>query len=162
MTDSTAGQDAAVSSDADYCDPKLWVWGDHAESPRVLHTMIRVRDFDAALHFYVDLLGMKILDRFEIPVRRVSAMFVGFDGYDAGGCLEIVRPWDTDGPYTHGTGYGHIAIGVPDVMATLDRLEADGVKVTTRPVMLLPGAPAVAFVEDPDGYAVELIQTRRR
>ena len=150
-----------MSSDADSYDPKLWVWGERDESPRFLHTMIRVRGFDAALHFYVDLLGMKILDRFEIPVRRVSAMFVGFDGYDAGGCVEIVRPWDTDGPYTHGTGYGHISIGVPDVMAMLDKLEAGGVKVTTRPTHLLPGAPAVAFVEDPDGYAIELIQTRR-
>lgn len=146
---------------AETYDPRLWVWGDDATKPRVLHTMIRVKDFDAALHFYVDLLGMKVLDRFEIPVRRVSMVFVGYGGYDAGGCVEIVRPWDTDGPYTHGTGYGHISIGVPDVIALLGKLEANGVTVTTRPTQLLPGAPAVAFVEDPDGYAIELIQTRR-
>jgi lactoylglutathione lyase len=151
-----------VSSEAkEPFDPTLWVWGQDAVKPRVLHTMIRVKDFAAAVHFYVDLLGMKMLDRYEIPVRRVSAVFVGFDGYDVGGCIEIVRPWDSEGPFTHGTGYGHICIGVPDVVAMLDRLEANGVEVTTRPTILLPGGPCVAFVKDPDGYAVELVQTRR-
>ena len=137
-----------------------WVWGADATRPRFLHTMIRVRDFDASLRFYVDGLGMKVLDRFEIEARRVTAFFIGFGGYEDGGCLELTHLWDVDA-YTHGTGYGHIAIGVPDLPGALAKLEAMGVEVTQRPVKYFADAPHLAFVKDPDGYSVELIQTRK-
>ncbi len=142
--------------------PKLWNWGTDDRKPRFLHTMIRVQDLDAALRFYTEGLGMKPMgDRFDVPVRRVTAIYIGFEDYAAGGCVELVKRWDDVGPYTHGTGYGHFAIGVPDIEATIARLEALGAEVTLRPTVLLAGAPAVAFVKDLDGYAVELIQTKR-
>jgi lactoylglutathione lyase len=143
-------------------DPKQWVWGTDYSKPRFLHTMLRVKDLGAALRFYIDGLGMKQLgDRFDVPVRRVTAVFIGFEDYAAGGCLELVHYWDSEGPYTHGTGYGHISIGVPDVEAMLVRLEAMGAEVTLRPAVLIAGGPKVAFLKDLDGYSVELLQTNR-
>jgi lactoylglutathione lyase len=151
-----SSQLSAAQSSTNY-----WVWGDRASKPRFLHTMIRVKDFNKSLHFYVDGLGMKMLDRYEVEVRRTSAIFIGFDGYAAGGCVELVKPWDDKGPHEHGNAYGHFAIGVPDVPAMLAKLQGMGVEVTVRPQVLIGDGPQVAFVKDPDGYDVELIQTRR-
>ena len=143
-------------------DPRWWNWGTNDSKPRFLHTMIRVKDFDAQLRFYTQGLGMKQLsDRFSVEARRVTAVYLGFEDYAAGGCVELVQRWDVEGPYTHGSGYGHIAIGVPDIAAMTARLEAMGAEVTLRPTVLIAGAPLVAFVKDPEGYAIELIQTRR-
>ena len=136
-----------------------WLWGDDRPKARLLHTMVRVQDFDVALRFYVEGLGMRVLDRFEVASRRASAIYIGFGDYNDGGVLELVRYWGDEGAYTHGTGYGHIAVGVADVAATLDRLEAMGAEVTLRPKVLMDGGPAVGFVKDPDGYSIELIQT---
>jgi lactoylglutathione lyase len=142
-------------------DPR-WAWGTDDSKPRFLHAMIRVKDFDAALRFYTEGLGMKQLsNRFDVEARRVSAIYLGFEDFAAGGGLELVQRWDVDGPYTHGTGYGHIAIGVPDMEGMIARLEAMGAEITLRPTRLLEGAPLVAFFKDLDGYSVELIQTRR-
>jgi lactoylglutathione lyase len=137
------------------------VWGENADKPRFLHTMIRVKEFEPSLRFYLDGLGMKVLDRFDVNVSRVTLMFIGFDGYSAGGCVELVHPWDDEGPYTHASGHTHISVGVPDVMAMLAKLQGMGVEVTRPPTVLIPGGPQVAFVKDPNGYPVELIQTRR-
>jgi lactoylglutathione lyase len=145
----------------DEFNPRLWVWGTNASKPRVLHSMVRVKDFDAAMRFYVDGLGMEVLGRFDVATRRSTGVFLGFGDYDAGGVLELAHKWDHEGPYTHGTGYGHIAIGVPDITATVAKLEGMGAEVTARPKELIAGGPAVAFVKDPDGYEVELIQTKR-
>ncbi len=142
--------------------PALWVWGETADKPRFLHTMIRVKEFDASLRFYIEGFGMKVLDRFDIEASRVTLMFLGFDGYAAGGCVELVHPWDTAETYSHGTGYGHISIGVPDVGEMVAKLQAMGVKVTRPIQVLVPGGPQIAFVEDPDGYQIELIQTLRK
>ena len=152
----------ADDAPAQLYNPRLWVWGADASKPRLLHTMIRVRDFDAAYRFYTQGFGMKPLgDRFDVPVRRSSAQFLGFDSYESGGCIELVQLWDAKGAYTHGTGYGHISIGVPDIGPTVSRLESMGAEVTLRPKPLLEGGPQVAFVKDPDGYDIELIETRR-
>lgn len=139
-----------------------WVWGENESQPRLLHAMVRVRDVDTALRFYVDGLGMKVLDRFDVPVRRSTGTFIGYDGYRQSALLELVSKWDQDEPYTHGTGYGHVAIGLPDLAATVAKLETMGYAVTDPPTVLLPGGPQVAFVRDADGYAVELIQIQRR
>ncbi len=122
--------------------------------------MVRVKEFDEALRFYTEGLGMKVLDRFEVEMRRVTAIYVGFDDYRSG-ALELVHPWDIDESYTHGTGYGHIAIGVPDIDATLGKLGSMGYEITLQPKVVVPGGPHIAFVKDPDGYSVELIQIRR-
>jgi lactoylglutathione lyase len=150
--------EAATASDE--FKPEYWGWGTNDEQPRVLHTNLRVKNFEAALRFYVEGLGMKILSEFEVPVRRVTGKYVGFGDFHNGGVLELTKLWDVD-EYTHGTGYQHVAVGVPDVTAMLDKLEGMGYEVTTRPTILLKGAPEVGFVKDPDGYFVELIQTKR-
>jgi lactoylglutathione lyase len=147
---------------AEEFDPALWVWGSEDRQPRFLHTMIRVREFEPALRFYIDGLGMKVLSRFSVPVRRVDAMFIGYADFAQGGMLELVRLWDHQGPHTHGSGYGHISVSAPDLEATLAKLVGMGVEVITPPTVLLAGGPKVAFVKDFDGYAIELIQTSRR
>jgi lactoylglutathione lyase len=138
-------------------DPRLWVWGTSESEPRVLHTMIRVNDFDAALRFYVDGLGMKALDRFELPSRRVTAQFLGYDSY-ATGCLELVQRWDAHEPYSHGSGYGHVSIGVADLPAMVGRIEGMGTEINLRPTRLVADGPYVSFVKDPDGYSLELLE----
>lgn len=150
------------ATSADEFNPKLWVWGTAASKPRVLHTMIRVKDFAAAMRFYVEGLGMKQMDPpFHVETRRATGVFLGFEDYAAGGCVELAQNWDATGPYSHGTGYGHIAIGCPDIAGMVARLQAMGAEVTLRPTVLIAGGPHVAFVKDPDGYSVELIETRR-
>lgn len=141
---------------------ELWMWGQEDQKPRFLHTMIRVKDFDAALDFYIDGLGMKLLcEPFDVPSRRVTACFIGFDSLEAGGCVEIVHLWDHEGDFTHGDGYGHFSVGAPDIEGTLARMVEKGAEVITPPTVLIEGGPAVAFFKDLDGYAVELIQTKR-
>lgn len=140
----------------------LWVWGEGAEQPRILHTMIRVRDVDASLRFYRDGLGMNVLDRYDFEKGRFSIIFLSYAGYrDGPAALELTYNWDRTENYSHGSGYGHIAIGVPDVNAMYDRLPNYGGKQGSAPKSMLPGAPQLAFVQDPDGYAIELIQIRR-
>lgn len=148
-------------SDNKQVDP-LWVWGEDTEKPRLLHSMFRVRDVDASLRFYCDGLGMTLLDRYDFEAGRFSILFLSYAGYrDGPAALELTYNWDQDSSYTHGSGYGHIAIGVPDVPAMWTRLAEFGGVQGTAPKAMLPGAPQLAFVTDPDGYAIELIQIRR-
>ena len=133
-----------------------WLRATKTATPKLLHTMLRIKDIDATLRFYVDGLGMRVLDRVDVPVRRATALFVGY-GPDV--CLELANRWETDSAYSHGTGYGHVAIGVPDVAAIFAKLEAMGVEVIQRPMALVENGPICTFVKDPDGYAVELVQT---
>jgi lactoylglutathione lyase len=140
----------------------LWVWGEHADRPRVLHSMLRVRDLDAALRFYCDGLGMRVLDRYDIEAGRFSILFLSYAGYrDGPAAIELTHNWDRDEDYSHGSGYGHVAIGVPDVAAMWERLPAYGGRQGSAPRAMMAGAPQLAFVHDPDGYAIELIQTNR-
>lgn len=149
-----------MANDSDI-DP-LWAWGDSAESPRILHNMLRVRDVDSSLRFYCDGLGMKLLDRYDFEAGRFSILFLSYSGYrDGAAAIELTYNWDRESDYTHGSGYGHIAIGVPDVAQMWDRLADYGGRQATAPKAMLPGAPQIAFVEDPDGYSIELIQIRR-
>jgi lactoylglutathione lyase len=147
------------SSKYEIKDYKSRILGLNASKPQFLHTMIRVKDPDAAVHFYVDGLGMKLLGRVDVESWRVTALFVGFDA--CAGDLELAHYWDGGSPYTPPeVGYFHFAIGVLDLAAIVVKLEAMGVKITMRPEVLTAGSPPVAIVEDPDGYAVELIQVR--
>lgn len=140
----------------------LWAWGEDGHAPRVLHSMIRVRDVDAALRFYCDGLGMTVLDRYDIEAGRFSIIFLSYAGYrDGPAAIELTYNWDQNEDYTHGSGYGHIAIGVPNVAAMWSRLAEFGGRQGTAPKSLMPGAPELAFVYDPDGYAIELIQISR-
>ena len=140
----------------------MWAWGDKADGPRVLHSMIRVRDVDASLKFYCEGLGMQLLDRYDFEQGRFSILFLSYAGYrDGPAAIELTYNWDRDEDYTHGSGYGHVAIGVPDVAAMYERLAQYGGAQVTAPKAMVAGAPQLAFVKDPDGYAIELIQTRR-
>ena len=142
-----------------------WEWGSEATAPRILHAMIRVADLDRSLDFYCNKLGMQVLSRVDIDAGRFSIVFVSFGEDYYSGAIELTYNWDSPANaegYTHGTGYGHIAIGIPDIMGACDRLRNAGIEITTEPKRLLPSAPALAFVKDPDGYPIELIQTSKR
>jgi lactoylglutathione lyase len=152
MSDATATKDF---------DPKYWLAGTDAKDRRILHTMMRVKDPETALHFYVDGLGMKLVHRYEIESKRLTAFFLSFDENSTDGFLELAHYWDADAPYSHGSGYGHIAVGVPDFYEAVAKLEAMGTEIVARPYILFAGGPKLAMVKDPDGYLVELIQAKR-
>jgi lactoylglutathione lyase len=149
----------AHDPDAPPFDPRHLVLGPRDGRPRVMHTNMKIKDLDATFRFYVETLGMQVQERVDVEVRRATGVFLGFNDDDAGRQLELANYWETPEPYTHGTGYGHVAIGVPDVLATMDRLEAIGAPILRRPNPLFDGSPRVGFVKDPDGYEVELIET---
>jgi lactoylglutathione lyase len=119
--------------------------------------MIRVTDVDAALRFYVGGLGMTVLDRPNVSSRHGTVHCLGYDGND-GGCLQLLHDPDARGPYLHGSGYGHIAIGSPDVGAMVARLTSMGIEALRHSAGAGAG-PAVASVRDPEGYSLELIRT---
>lgn len=152
MTDSTV---------ASKHNPDLWYWGTADRNPRFLHTMLRVHDLEASLRFYLDVMGMKQLsERFDVPSRRVTAVFIGYDSFEAGGCLELVHDWNQKTPFAEDVPRFHISIGAPDIDALCGKLEKIGVTFVMKPTVLLDGGPKVAFIKDPDGYSIELLQTK--
>ena len=124
---------------------------------RILHTMLRVGDLERAIHFYTEVLGMQLLRRSENPEYRYSLAFVGYEGNPAQAEIELTFNWDTT-HYDLGSGYGHIALGVPDVRAACERIQAAGGNVTRAPGPVKGGTTVIAFVADPDGYKIELIE----
>lgn len=127
---------------------------------RMLHTMFRVHDLDKSLDFYVGKLGMDLLRKKDYPDGEFTLAFVGYGGEQDHTVLELTHNWGSDA-YTHGSGYGHVAIGVDDIYAACDALEKKGVKIL-RPAGPMKTDPAIviAFVEDPDGYKIELISSQ--
>lgn len=123
---------------------------------KLLHTMLRVGDLDRSIHFYTELLGMKLLRRMDFPGGRFTLAFVGYGSEKDNAVLELTHNWDTD-RYELGTAYGHIAIGVEDVYAACERIRAGGGKVVREPGPMQHGSTVLASVEDPDGYRVELL-----
>jgi lactoylglutathione lyase len=126
---------------------------------RILHTMIRVGDLERSLGFYRDLLGMKLLRRQDYPEGRFTLAFVGYGQELDHTVIELTHNWGT-ASYELGTGFGHIAIGVEDIYRTCEELRRRGAKVVREPGPMKHGSTVIAFVEDPDGYRVELIQQR--
>ncbi len=128
------------------------------EGARLLHTMLRVRDLNRSLDFYSSLLGMQLLRRQDFAEGRFTLAFLGYGPENETTVLELTHNWGLH-DYAVGTGYGHVAIGVKDVEAVTQALAHAGVKVV-RPAGPLKGDPReiIAFVEDPDGYRLELIQ----
>ena len=125
---------------------------------RILHTMIRVRDLDKSLDFYTRLLGMTQLRRKDFPGGKFTLAFVGYGGEADHTVIELTHNWDQKEPYELGTGFGHVAIGVPDIYATCERLKAEGVAIPRPPGPMKHGTTVIAFIEDPDGYKIELIE----
>ncbi len=124
---------------------------------RMMHTMLRVTDLDKALAFYCDVLDMKLIRRKDYPEGKFTLAFVGYGDETNASVLELTHNWDTDA-YEMGSAYGHIAIGVADVYATCDQVKARGGKVVREAGPMKGGKTVIAFVEDPDGYKVELLQ----
>ncbi|HUC18821.1 MAG TPA: lactoylglutathione lyase [Acetobacteraceae bacterium] len=129
-----------------------------ANGQRLLHTMIRVKDLEASVNFYTKLLGMKELRRNEVPGGKYTLAFVGYGDEASTTVLELTYNWGKDDGYELGTAFGHLAIGVPDVAATCNALRAAGGKITREPGPVKFGTTVIAFVEDPDGYKIELVQ----
>ena len=126
---------------------------------RFLHTMIRVGDLDRSVKFYTELLGMKELRRRDVPEGKYTLAFLGYGEGNAEGQAEIELTYNYGVErYEHGTAFGHLAIGVPDVKAACERVRAGGGKVTREPGPVKFGTTVIAFVEDPDGYKIELIE----
>ncbi len=125
---------------------------------RLLHTMIRVLDLDKSIDFYTRLLGMKLLRNQDYPSGEFTLVFVGYGDENDETVIELTHNWGQKEPYALGEGFGHLAIGVPDIYATCERLEAEGVKIPRPPGPMKHGGSVIAFVEDPDGYQIELIE----
>ena len=124
---------------------------------QLLHTMIRVGDLDRSIDFYCERLGMKLLRRRDFPGGRFTLAFVGYGDESTHSVIELTHNWDTDG-YELGDGFGHIAIGVEDIRATCDGLREAGATIAREPGPMKHGTTVIAFVEDPDGYKIELIE----
>src|SRR5690348_10159955 len=125
---------------------------------RFLHTMLRVKDLDKSLQFYTEQLGMKLLRKRDYPTGKFTLAFVGYGDEASSTVIELTHNWDQKEPYALGTAFGHLAIGVRDVYATCDKLGKEGVKITRAPGPVKFGTTVIAFIEDPDGYKIELIQ----
>jgi lactoylglutathione lyase len=127
---------------------------------RMLHTMLRVGNLERSLAFYCDVLGMKLLRQHDFPGGRFTLAFVGYGAEASHTVLELTHNWDTE-KYDLGNAYGHVALGVDDIYAACDALRAKGAKVVREPGPMAHGTTHIAFIEDPDGYKIELIQQGR-
>ena len=125
---------------------------------RLLHTMIRVRDLDKSIDFYTRHLGMKVLRRKDYPSGEFTLAFVGYGDEKDNAVIELTHNWGQKEPYDLGDAFGHLAIGVPDIYATCTALEKEGVSIPRPPGPMKHGGSEIAFIEDPDGYKIELIQ----
>ncbi len=125
---------------------------------RYLHTMLRVKNLDASVNFYTKLMGMKELRRSEVPGGKYTLCFLGYAGNPEQAEIELTYNWGHDEPYEVGTGFGHLAVGVPNVAAACEDVRKGGGKVTREAGPVQHGTTVIAFVEDPDGYKIELIE----
>lgn len=124
---------------------------------KILHTMIRVGRLDRSIAFYTEVLGMRLLRRQDYPEGRFTNAFVGYGDESEGAVLELTHNWDTTS-YDLGNGFGHVALAVDDAYAACEQVKTRGGKVTREAGPMKHGTTVIAFVEDPDGYKIELIQ----
>ncbi len=124
---------------------------------RILHTMLRVGELERSLKFYTEVLGMRLLRRHDYPEGRFTLAFVGYGPESEQAVLELTHNWDTP-KYELGGGYGHVALEVPDAYAACAEIKERGGKVVREAGPMKHGTTVIAFVEDPDGYKIELIQ----
>ncbi|HZT51573.1 MAG TPA: lactoylglutathione lyase [Stellaceae bacterium] len=127
---------------------------------RLLHTMLRVLDMDRSVDFYTRLLGMRLIRRRDVPDGRYTIAFVGYGDEEKDTVLELTYNWDQKEPYALGSAFGHLAVATPDLYKTCDVLAKEGVKIPRPPGPLKFGTTHIAFIEDPDGYRIELIQRK--
>ena len=125
---------------------------------RILHTMLRVGNLDRSLKFYTDVLGMQLQSREDFPDGKFTLAFVGYGSdKDHGGSIELTHNWETES-YTLGNAYGHVALAVSDIYKACEKIRESGGKITREPGPMKHGNTVIAFVEDPDGYKIELIE----
>lgn len=127
---------------------------------RILHTMIRVGNLQRSIDFYTKTMGMRLLRTSENPEYKYSLAFVGYNDESSAAVIELTYNWGTE-KYDHGNAFGHVAIGVDDVAATCERIKQAGGKVTREAGPVKGGSTIIAFVEDPDGYKLELIENKQ-
>ncbi len=126
---------------------------------RVMHTMLRVGDLDKSLDFYQNILGMNLIRKHEYPEHEFTLAFVGYGEESKTAVLELTYNWGTDS-YDLGDAYGHVAIGVGDVYQACDKIKEKGGKVIREAGPMQGGDTVIAFVEDPDGYKIELLEDK--
>ena len=126
---------------------------------RILHTMLRVGDLQRSVKFYTEVLGMKLLRTTDRPEQKYSLAFVGYESEERSAVLELTYNYGVD-RYELGSAFGHIALGVPDVAKACEAVRRQGGKVTREPGPVKGGSSVIAFVEDPDGYKIEFIESR--
>lgn len=123
----------------------------------MLHTMIRVKDLDASLKFYTEVLGMTLLRKTDYPGGEFTLAFVGYGPEASNTVIELTYNWGKS-DYVLGDAFGHIALGVDDIKAFVEKVRAAGAKVTREPGPMKNGTTVIAFIEDPSGYKIELIE----
>jgi len=128
---------------------------------RILHTMLRVGDLERSLRFYGEVLGMQLISRKDYPDGKFTLAFIGYGTNPEQAEIELTYNWGVS-EYEIGTAYGHVAIGVDDIYAVCERIRAAGGKITREPGPMKHGTTVIAFVQDPDGYKVELIEEKSR
>lgn len=124
---------------------------------RILHTMIRVGGLERSIAFYTEALGMKLLRRKDYPGGEFTLAFVGYGDEESSTVIELTHNWGTSS-YDLGNGFGHLAIATDDIAAACDRVREHGGQVTREPGPMKHGSTVIAFVKDPDGYAIEFIE----
>ncbi|MBL4673083.1 MAG: lactoylglutathione lyase [Arenicella sp.] len=132
---------------------------------KIIYTMIRVSDLDRSVAFYTDVLGMSVFRREEYPEGRFTLVFVGYGDESSNSTIELTFNWD-ENEYQHGTAYGHLALGVDDIYAACDHLKSNGVNITRAPGPMAFTATngvcdVIAFIQDPDGYKIEIIENHK-
>ena len=124
---------------------------------RILHSMIRVNDLEESIKFYSEVLGMKLLREKEYPEAKFSLAFLGYGNETENTVIELTYNWDTK-DYEHGNAFGHIAIEVDDIYKVCEEIKNKGVKVIRDPGPMMGSRLRLAFIEDPNGYKIELIE----
>ena len=128
---------------------------------RILHTMLRVGDLERSLAFYRDVLGMQLISRKDFPDGKFTLAFLGYAKNPEQAEIELTHNWGVE-RYELGTAYGHIALGVDDIYAACEKIRAAGGKISREPGPMKHGTTHIAFVQDPDGYKIELIDEKTR
>ena len=129
-----------------------------SEKFKYLHTMIRVVDLDKSIEFYTNFFNMKLIRKKDFPGGKFTLAFLGYGPEESNTVLELTHNWDQTENYDKGNGWGHIALGVKDIYNLCDDLENNGVILTRKPGPMKHGSTIIAFIQDPDGYSIELIE----
>ena len=129
---------------------------------QLIHTMLRVKDLEKSIDFYTNLLGMTLLNKLDFPEGKFTLAFIGYGPEETHSVIELTYNWDQTEPYNLGDGYGHIALGVRDIHGVCAALEKAGANIPRKPGPMKHGTTEIAFIDDPDGYKVELVDLDTR